>query len=362
MFYKRLKQSKRSHARLGRVTTSHGVIQTPFFMPIATKGAVKSLPIETVKSLGAQIILSNTYHLYLQPGLKVLKRFGGLRGYMNWSGPILTDSGGFQVFSLSKIRKIGLNGVEFRSHIDGSLHQLTPKKVLEIQKVIGSDIAMVLDVCPSSVATRKEVLAAVEATTRWATVARKLQSRVLDSHQHLFGIIQGGLHRDLREQSLHELAALDFDGYAIGGLAVGETPAQMDEVLDYLGPQLPADKPRYLMGVGTPRDIVSAVRSGIDMFDCVIPTREARHGLLYLWKGTGDVTKKDFYETINITNAKYKLDKKSLPNLPEYSFSYLHHLFKTNEPLALTLATQINVGFYLELMKKIRGAIKTGKL
>jgi len=357
-----LKQSKKSQARLGKVVTAHGVIKTPFFMPIATKAAVKTLSAADVDHLGADIILSNTYHLYLQPGLEILKKAGGLHKFMNWDKPILTDSGGFQVFSLSKIRKIIEGGVEFQSHIHGSRHLLTPNKVLEIQKIIGSDIAMILDICPSSVAPHVEISQAVTTTTEWAKLAKKHHA-TLAKHQKMFAIVQGGLHRDLRLRSVEELVALDFDGYAIGGLAVGEGAQEMYDVLSYTAPALPKNKPRYLMGVGTPDNIVQAVRYGVDMFDCVIPSREARHGRLYLWKGKGDVPKPKFYETINITSAKYKKDFSMIETkLGTYSKAYLYHLFKTSEPLGQRIATSINVEFYLELMKRIRGAIKEGRL
>ena len=379
--YKLLKTSKKSQARLGILKTEHGSIKTPFFMPIATKAAVKNLTADEVKDLGAEIILSNTYHLYLQPGLEVLKKLGGLHKLMNWPGPILTDSGGFQVFSLSKIRKIISHGVEFNSHIDGSQHVLTPKKVLEIQKIIGSDIAMVLDVCPPSTASQAEVLRAVEITTKWA---RKSQNHKITKTQKqlLFGIIQGGIYKDLRLQSLKEITDLNFDGYAIGGLAVGESQKEMYKVLDYLTDKMPANKPRYLMGVGAPENIVEAVKRGVDMFDCVIPTREARHGRLYCFlsfpRGLGGGLPRvgqplrglplerrgKFYETINITNAKFKNDQTPInnTNLKKYSRAYLHHLFKTKEPLALRLATLNNLEFYLTLMKSIRELIKKDKL
>jgi queuine tRNA-ribosyltransferase len=360
--FKLLRTSNKSQARLGKLKTAHGTIDTPFFMPIATKGAVKNLTVDEMSDLESQIILSNTYHLYLRPGLDILKKAGGLHKLMNWTGPILTDSGGFQVFSLSNIRKILKGGVEFRSHIDGSKHLLTPKKVLKIQKVIGSDIAMILDVCPSSKASRKEVEAAVETTTNWAMLAKDEIKRKKFKKQLHFGIVQGGLHQDLRLRSLKELEELNFDGYAVGGLAVGESSTEMYKVLDYLVDEMPDDKPRYLMGVGTPDNIVEAVKRGVDMFDCVIPTREARHGRLYLRKKKG--FGKGFYETINITNAKFKKDFKSInnTNLKQYTKAYLHHLFKTKESLALRLATLNNLEFYLTMMKDLRSEIKRGRL
>jgi len=359
--FKLLKNSLKSRARLAVLTTIHGRIKTPFFMPIATKGTVKNLFPDELESLGASIILSNTYHLYLQPGLTVLKKHGGLHRLMGWSGPILTDSGGFQVFSLSNIRKIVPQGVEFRSHIDGSKHLLTPKKILEIQSVIGSDIVMILDICPSAKDNKKKVAEAVTITTNWARQAKRANNK-LKRGQLMFGIVQGGVYRDLRLKSLAELIEIGFDGYAIGGLAVGESSQEMYQVLDYLTPEMPANKPRYLMGVGTPENIIEAVKRGVDMFDCVIPTREARHGRLYIRKNKG--LEDGFYQTVNITNAKFKNDTKPIndSNLKDYSRAYLHHLFKTKEPLALRLATLNNLHFYLTLMSDIRQAIKNKKL
>jgi queuine tRNA-ribosyltransferase len=395
MSFNLIKQSQKSQARLGKLKTAHGTLETPFFMPIATKAAVKNLTAEEIKELGSGIILSNTYHLYLTPGMKVIKRVGGLHKFMDWPGVILTDSGGFQVFSLSKIRKILPQGVKFQSHLDGSSHLLTPKKVLEIQKIIGSDIAMILDVCPPSTASRKEIERAVEITTKWAREAAKsiknYKLRIKNGKEikqlHL-AIIQGGLEKDLRLRSLQELAALNYDGYAIGGLAVGESSKQMYSVLDYLAPLMPEDKPRYLMGVGTPKNIIESVRRGIDMFDCVIPTREARHGRLYVWnssllreprlpagrRGKLVVKTRDLhsrqsiaslgmtYQTINITNSKFKNDFSPInnTNLKRYSMAYLHHLFRTGEPLGMRLATLNNLDFYLRLMEIIRAEINNG--
>ncbi len=362
--YKLLKKSSKSKARLGKIKTTHGEIDAPFFMPIATKGAVKNLNAEEISELGAQIILSNTYHLYLQPGLDILKKTKGLRNFMNWKGPILTDSGGFQVFSLSKIRKILPGGIEFQSHLDGSKHLLTPKKVLEIQKIIGSDIAMILDVCPSSTAGYDEVKEAVNITTKWAELAKKSIKSSSNKKQKFFGIIQGGIYKDLRLKSLKEISSIGFDGYAVGGLAVGETNIQMYDVLSYIVPLMPEAKPRYLMGVGTPDNIVQAVKMGIDMFDCVIPTREARHGRLYLWNKGKEPCENNFYKTINIANSKFKNDFSAIndTNLKSYSKAYLYHLFKTQEPLGMRLATLNNLDFYLRLMGKIRKNIKLNKI
>jgi queuine tRNA-ribosyltransferase len=366
MSFKLIKKSKKSQARLGELKTAHGVLATPFFMPIATKAAVKNLTVDEIKQLKSPIILSNTYHLYLTPGTETMKKIGGLHKFMNWPGAILTDSGGFQVFSLSKLRKILKAGVEFRSHLDGSKHFLTPRKVLEIQKIIGSDIAMILDVCPSSKAEYDEVKQAVEITTKWAKEAKRVigLKSFAQSKQLRFAIVQGGIFKELRLRSLKELIELEFDGYAIGGLAVGETNQEMYQVLDYLTPLMPKNKPCYLMGVGTPENIIEAVRRGVDMFDCVIPTREARHGRLYVLQTKKSTTKKskDFsvdYEKINILNAQFKNDFTPInqTNLKKYSRAYLHHLFKTGEPLGMRLATLNNLDFYLGLMNSIRKAI-----
>lgn len=374
------KYSKRSRARLGVLNTKHGAIKTPFFMPIATKAAIKSLTVMDMENLSTQILLSNTYHLYLRPGMNIMKSVGGLHNFMDWSGPILTDSGGFQVFSLDAgLNRVGINrdnnikvdrkitdkGVEFRSYLDGSKHMFTPEKVIKIQKAIGSDIMMVLDECVGNPSDKKKASQAVDRTTKWARECLQARQKYKIDNL-LFGIVQGSLYKDLRLRSAAELKTLEFDGYAIGGLAVGEKTIDMYKVLDYTTPALPEDKPRYLMGVGYPDNIIEAVKRGVDMFDCVIPTREARHGRLYLWKNK-DFNKK-FYETININNAgfakKFKpINKDSaIKELREYSFAYLHHLFKTQEPLAMRLATLNNIEFYLTLMKEIREAIKTNKL
>ncbi|MBU1202425.1 tRNA guanosine(34) transglycosylase Tgt [Patescibacteria group bacterium] len=384
--FKLLKKSKKSKARLGVLKTSRGEINTPFFMPIATKAAVKSMEAKEIKNLGAQIILSNTYHNLLRPGLEVIKKIGSLHKFMDNSLPILTDSGGYQVFSLAKLRKIKGDNIEFQSHIDGKKYILNPKKVIDIQVALGSDIMMVLDECVGLPSSRKEALLALERTSRWANIAIDYK-KSLDKKskqikkQLIFGIVQGADFKDLRLRSAQELVAMNFDGYAVGGLAVGEPTSTMYKVLDYTVDQLPENKPRYLMGVGYPENIVEAVRRGIDMFDCVIPTREARHGKLYIRKGPlpviarNKVTKQSkssrllrsarndnsssWYETININNAKFAKDTKAISSyLKNYSKSYLHHLFKTKEPLALRLATINNLKFYLDLMEDIRVSIK----
>lgn len=373
--FKLIKTSLKSGARLGQLLTRKGKIVTPFFMTIGTQGVVKTLTTEDVRRIGAPIILANTYHLYLRPGLEILKKHQGLHRFMDWSKPILTDSGGYQVFSLSKIRKIKPDGVEFQSTYDGSKHFFTPKKVLEIQKIINSDIRMVLDVCSPAKCSYRQAEKDLAVTLAWAREAKKNQAK---DGSLLFGIVQGAVFKDLRLQSAKELVNLDFSGYAIGGLAVGESNEEMYATLDYTAPALPEDKARYLMGVGYPENIVEAVKRGIDMFDCVIPTREARHGRLYkfvkvsktgkiapgITRLFGDVG----YTTFAITNEKFKNDITSinkdskLKELKVYSKAYLRHLFSVSEPLALRLATLNNVEFYLGLMEKIRVAIKQGIL
>jgi queuine tRNA-ribosyltransferase len=352
---------KSDNARLGVLKTPHGKIDTPFFMPIATAGAIKGLTTDEAKDLGAQILLSNTYHLHLRPGEDVIKKAGGLHKFMNWNGPILTDSGGYQVFSLSKIRKLKDDGVEFQSHLDGKKIFLTPEKAIEIQMKLGSDIMMVLDECPAADKDRKYVEKSLQLTTEWAERCqtffikkrRDAPRRVSTTPTGLFGIVQGGMFPDLREQSAKELTSIGFDGYAIGGLSVGEPNKVMYEIIEKTVPHLPEDKPRYLMGVGTPEDILEAVERGIDMFDCVLPTRNARHGYLFTSKGI-----------VRIRNEKYIKDFSPLdPNCDcytckNYTKAYLRHLFISNEILSLRLNTLHNVAFYLRLMRDIRGAIK----
>lgn len=353
-----IKISQKSSARRGVLVTPHGKIKTPFFMPIATSAAVKTLSSDEVKKVGSQIILSNTYHLMLRPGMSVIKKAGGLHKFMNWDGPILTDSGGYQVFSLAKTRKIKEIGVEFQSHIDGSRHLLTPEKAVQIQQILGSDIMMVLDECPPYPATKKYVQESMDLTTRWARRCKLTLRRGSGQAGLLFGIVQGGIYQDLRQKHTEEIVNIGFDGYAIGGLAVGEPHQKMLEVLEWTVPHLPEDKPRYLMGVGLPEQIVAAVKCGIDMFDCVIPTRNARHGLLYIWKKRTLSGK--FYSELRIKNAKYRQDLKPLDpscdcsTCQHYSRAYLRHLFMNNEPLGLRLATIHNLRFYLRLMEKIR--------
>jgi queuine tRNA-ribosyltransferase len=383
---------------MGILETPHGKIRTPFFMPIATKGAIKNVSAGEINDLGADIILANTYHLYLQPGHELIGRASGLHKFINWPKPILTDSGGFQVFSLGEGKREGENveekqhnwrenlvrinddGAEFKSYIDGSKHFLTPEKALEIQKAFGSDIAMVLDQCIGWPCTEEEAGQAVKRTLKWAGKSReyhanktRIATRINNSQQLLFGIVQGSVYKDLRINCAKKLVAMDFDGYAVGGLAVGEPREKMYDVLDYTIPELPEDKPRYLMGVGRPEEIVEAVKKGIDMFDCVIPTREGRHGRLYVWKtqiahelnaNTFANKDEDFYSLINITNEPFKEDFTVLDltcDCPAckngYTRAYLHHLFKINEGLGLRLASLHNLRFYLRLMEKIKESI-----
>jgi len=423
-----LKKSNKTSRRVGELGTRRGVIKTPFFMPIATKGAVKSLAPEDLKSLGAQIILGNTYHLWLRPGTDIIKKAGDLHKFMNWAGPILTDSGGYQVFSLGEkicsagasqnhkispseenfIRqtsslsagggtvparrperfdespaslqsggfvKISDEGVEFRDPVNGDKYFLTPEKSIEIQLALGSDIIMVLDECPAFPCTHEQAEMAVKRTTDWAKRCKKYfdlktkNYKLKTKKPLLFGIVQGGIYKDLRQRSARELLEIGFDGYAIGGVAVGEPRKYLATVLEAAMPLLPEDKPRYLMGLGKPEEIVSAVNAGIDMFDCVIPTREARHGRLYIKNSKSQIpiSKKipnpksqKFYQTLQIANAKFAKDfspinkKCSCYTCQNYTRAYLHHLFKVGEPLSLRLATIHNLKFYLGLMESLR--------
>ncbi len=338
-------------ARLGRVITKRGMINTPAFLPVGTVATVKAMTTDELKALGAEVILSNTYHLYLRPGHEVIRQVGGLHRFMNWQGPILTDSGGFQVFSLSPLRKIRDDGVEFRSHLDGSLHFLTPELVMEIQGALGSDIAMAFDECAPYPATREYVLNSVKLTTQWAQ--RCLEAR--NEGQALFAIVQGGMYTDLRRQSVEELLEIGFDGYAIGGLSVGEPKALMYEIVNFTTPLLPGDKPRYLMGVGDLLDVLEAVGAGVDMFDCVMPTRNARNGTLFTSKGR-----------ISIKREEFKADPSPLD--PEctcytcrnHSRAYLRHLFMNKEILSMRLNTLHNLHFYFNFFRQMREAISQG--
>jgi queuine tRNA-ribosyltransferase len=332
----------------GALGKKHEIL-TPVFMPVGTVGSVKGISTQELTQMNAQIILGNTYHLYLRPGHLRVERLGELHQFMAWDGPILTDSGGFQVFSLADLNKIDDDGVTFQSHIDGSSHRFTPELSMEIQKALGSDIVMAFDQCPPYPATRDEVQAAMKRTFRWAE--RGLQVP-LKNHQARFGIIQGGLYEDLRVSSAQEIGSLPFDGFAIGGLSIGETPELMQKMAYFTAPLLPQNKPRYLMGVGRPEDLVEGVRAGIDMFDCVMPTRNARNGQLFTSQGK-----------VNIKNAKYADSKEPLdPNCrcetcTKYTRAYLRHLFVSKELLSARLNTIHNLTYYIDLMNQMRQAI-----
>jgi len=348
-------------ARRGRLTTPHGAIETPFFMPVGTQAAVKGLTQEALEELGAEIILANTYHLYLRPGHEVIRKLGGLHQFMSWPRPILTDSGGYQVFSLSGLRKITDDGVRFRSHLDGSEHFLTPEKAAEIQLALGSDIAMVLDECIETPAPRDKAEAALRRTMEWARRARAYfleQARRNGNLPQLqFGIVQGATFADLRRESARQLLDLDFPGYAVGGLAVGEPHEITIAVTAEVTPLLPSDRPRYLMGVGRPEQIADYVALGIDMMDCVLPTRAARHACLYTSEGR-----------VLIKNARYAQDQRPIDSnclcgvCRRYTRAYLRHLFTAGELTAAILATHHNVHFYLDIMRQIREAIEFGNL
>jgi len=350
-----------SGARRGRLTTPHGTVETPFFMPVGTQASVKALTQEALEELGAEIILANTYHLYLRPGHELVRKLGGLHQFMSWPRAILTDSGGYQVFSLSALRKMTDEGVRFRSHLDGSEHLLTPEKAVEIQLALGSDIAMVLDECIETPAPRDHAEAAVARTTAWARRARnyfqECAQRNGDLPQWQFGIVQGATFPDLRRESARQLLDLDFPGYAVGGLAVGEPHETTCEMTTEVAALLPKDRPRYLMGVGRPEQIADYVARGIDMMDCVLPTRAARHACLYTSEGR-----------VLIKNARYAQDQRPIDLhctcsvCRRYTRAYLRHLFAAGELTAAILATHHNVHFYLDIMRQIREAIEFGNL
>lgn len=341
-------------ARRGEVNCAHGTIQTPAFMPVGTQGTVKAMKLRDVKASGAQIILGNTYHLMLRPGADLVAQFGGLHKFIGWDGPILTDSGGFQVMSLSAIRKINDEGVEFSSHIDGTKYFLTPEKSMEIQHKLGADITMIFDECIKYPASYEETEKAMQRSIAWGL--RSKNHFVKRDGYGLFGIVQGGVYQDLRKISADELIKIGYDGYAIGGLAVGEGQKVMFDVLDYTPDFLPIDKPRYLMGVGKPSDLVGAVLRGVDMFDCVIPTRSGRTAQAFVRDGV-----------INIRNAKYREDKLPLDEkcgcyaCQNYSRAYLHHLHKAQEILGVMLLTEHNIFYYQDLMRDIRSAIEENR-
>ena len=343
-------------ARQGEITTPRGLIRTPAFMPVGTAATVKAVYLDQVRATGADIILANTYHLMLRPTAARIARLGGLHRFMGWSGPILTDSGGFQVMSLSKIRKVSENGAEFQSHIDGSRHLLTPERSIEIQCLLGSDIQMQLDECielPADFATTER---AMDLSLRWAERSRRAFERMASPGQAMFGIVQGGAEPALRRRSAEALKGLDLPGYSIGGLAVGEGQETMLRILAATLPFLPTQKPRYLMGVGTPQDLIESVACGIDMFDCVLPTRSGRHGTAYTWNGK-----------VNIKNAKHAEDQRPLdptspcPAMRDYSRAYLHHLVRSGEYLGAMVLSWANTAFYQELMSAMRAAIAEGR-
>ena len=341
-------------ARLGKINTSRGSIDTPTFMPVGTQGTIKGVFTDDIYQTNTQIILGNTYHLLLRPGIEILTKFGGLHNFMNWKKPILTDSGGYQIMSLSKLNNIDLKlGAIFKSHIDGKKIILSPEKSIQVQKAINSDIIMVLDECPKLTNDKKILSSAIDVSTNWAKRC-KIEFG-LNKSKALFGIAQGGLYKDLRVESIEKLIEIDFDGYAMGGLAVGEKQEKMFKILNETTDYLPNNKPRYLMGVGTPSDILGAVYEGIDMFDCVMPTRSGRTGLAFTWDGK-----------LNLKNSKFKNDKSPLDNkcdikdLNQYSKSYLHHLIKSDEMLCSMLISLHNIYFYQQFMREIRDNIKSG--
>lgn len=353
--YEHIKTCKQTGARLGIVHTPHGSFETPAFMPVGTMATVKTMSPEELKEIGAGIILSNTYHLWLRPGHEIIREAGGLHKFMNWDRPILTDSGGFQVFSLSDMRKIEEEGVHFRHHLNGSKLFLSPEKAMDIQNALGSDIMMAFDECPPFPATYEYMKASVERTSRWAE--RCLTAHQRPDDQGLFGIVQGGEFEELRKQSAKDLTSLDFPGYAIGGLSVGEPKDIMNRVLEFTTPLLPADKPRYLMGVGSPDSLIDGAIRGIDMFDCVLPTRIARNGTLMTSNGR-----------VVIKNAKYERDfgpideKCDCHTCKNYSRAYIRHLIKCNETFGLRLASYHNLYFLLNLMEQVRDAIRNDRL
>ncbi len=341
-------------ARAGMLHTAHGEVPTPVFMPVGTAGTVKAMTADAVRSTGARMVLGNTYHLMLRPGAERVARLGGLHKMMDWHGPILTDSGGFQVMSLSGLRKLDQDGVTFQSHIDGSKHRITPERSVEIQHLLGADVTMCFDECTPFPATHDQAAESMRLSMRWA--ARSRQAFVARDGHGLFGIVQGSVFEDLRRESVAALTAIGFEGYAIGGLAVGEGQAEMLRVLDFTAPMLPQDAPRYLMGVGTPSDLIESVRRGVDMFDCVIPTRSGRTGRAYTSRGV-----------LNMRNAKHAEDTLPLdpdcdcPACRNHSRAYLHHLIKAEEMLGPMLLTWHNIRYYQTLMTRLRTAILEGR-
>jgi len=355
---------KDANARLGVITTKRGVINTPAFMPVGTQATVKAMSPDELKEIGAEIVLCNTYHLYLRPGHKTISSLGGLHKFMNWDKPVLTDSGGFQVFSLSALRSISENGVQFRSHLDGSMHFIGPDEAMEIQSALGSDICMAFDECTPYPASYDYAVKSLELTTKWARRCKEneMQNSAIGNRQSafpgqaLFGIIQGGIYKDLRKRSIEELIEIGFDGYAAGGLSVGEPKEDMYEIINFTAPLMPEDKPRYLMGIGGLKDMLAAVEAGFDMFDCVMPTRNARNGTLFTSSGR-----------ISIKRTEYKSDNSPLDEncgcyaCRNFSKAYLRHLFLAKEILSMRLNTIHNLYFYIDFFRKMREAISKGQ-
>ena len=354
MTFELLQTDPKTSARRGRLHTAHGTVETPVFMPVGTQGTVKALTPEQLEAIGAEMIVSNAYHLFVRPGHEVVKELGGLHRFMGWEGPILTDSGGYQVFSLSALRKITDEGVSFRSHLDGTALFLTPELAVDIQAALGSDVVMVLDDCLAYPSSQKEAGTSMRRSMDWAERSRVHFDRVASEEQALYGIVQGSVYPELRIESVHRLAETGFDGYAIGGLAVGEPLPEMYDVVEQLDPLLPADRPRYLMGVGTPEDLMECVARGVDMFDCVMPTRHARNGWLFTRGGH-----------IVIRHAKHRSDAAPIdeecacPVCGKYSRAYLRHLFVSKEILSSVLNTIHNLFFYLDTMEKIRHSLES---
>ncbi|MEK6632501.1 MAG: tRNA guanosine(34) transglycosylase Tgt [Nitrospirota bacterium] len=345
-------QDRQTKGRLGQLRTARAVIDTPAFMPVGSLGPVKGLEPEDLHDLGFRLMLNNAYHLYLRPGHKVVAELGGLHAFTGWPGAILTDSGGFQIFSLAKLCKLTDEGVTFQSHIDGSTHFITPETAIEIEEALGADIIMAFDQCVALPASRAAILEGVQRTTAWA---KRCQASRRRNDQALFGIVQGGLEADLRRQSAQELVALDFEGYAIGGLSVGESKADMYAMLDVTAPELPENKPRYLMGVGLPEDLIEGVARGVDLFDCVVPSRHGRTG----WLFTG-------FGRVSIKQAQFKQDERPIdsdcgcPVCKRYSRAYLHHLFNVKEMLGARLNTIHNLWYFADLMQRVRSSIERG--
>ncbi|MFC1483012.1 tRNA guanosine(34) transglycosylase Tgt [Candidatus Margulisiibacteriota bacterium] len=356
-----LSKSKTSKARIGKLKTPHGEIETPVFMPVGTLGTVKSLMPRTLEEIGVQIVLGNAYHLYLRPGLDVIEKFGGLHNFMSWQKPILTDSGGYQFFSLAKLRKVTDEGIEFNSHIDGAKHFFTPEKVIEIQQKLGADIMMPLDYCAAYGVDKKEIVKALRLTTAWAKKSKQLyrlqiSNSKLQNGSLLFGIVQGGFEEKLRKESAEQIIEIGFPGYAVGGVSVGEPQELMYEMMEITGPLLPEDKPRYLMGVGMPKDIEHAIRNGFDMFDCVLPTRLARHGSAIVYDGR-----------LSLRNKKFEFDTEPIDTAcncytcKNFSKAYLRHLIMQKEILGIVLLSIHNVTYMVRFIDGIKQGIRSGK-